>query len=93
MKTMIIDGKEITTNWIDKTQNAFDEDGNRIFDYEEYPYLPNRNYKNSKVLMAQWNETENQMFERLVASGYTKITFYRLSTRVRGITQLCAVCR
>ena len=39
------------------------------------------------------SETIEQMFNRLVEEGYTRITFYRMTTAVRGWNEIIAFCK
>lgn len=41
----------------------------------------------------QTKEGERKMFERLVAQGYSKITFYRTTTTIRGYYEIIAYCK
>ena len=42
---------------------------------------------------AMFGESDKDMLERLVADGYTKVTFYEMATSVRGYHKIYASCR
>lgn len=78
MKTMIIKGKEIKTN--------YNQEGNYTINNEG-------SYRYSTYYLNYGKETELEMLERLVEMGYTTITFKRSSTSVRGYYKTYAVVR
>lgn len=47
----------------------------------------------SMHLTKDCRESDTEMLERLVASGYRTITFYYTTTRVRGYYDLIAFCK
>ena len=38
-------------------------------------------------------ESDKEMFERLAKEGYSKITFYRITGRIRGYYEIVANCK
>lgn len=89
MRKMIIDGREIKTNY------------NEHFDYPMHN--GNSGFSTMCYESMQWvlrdgnkyksRESIDEMFERLVNSGYSRITFYRVTTRVRGLYDIIAFCK
>lgn len=80
MKKMIINGKEIKTNIIERGEcrNYSTADIERPTMYYE---------------RANFGECDTQMLKRLVEEGYTTITFYEMTTNVKGLHKLYAYCR
>ena len=80
MKKLNINGHEVLTNYPGG--------------WTGYP-IDSRSYshKNSTLcLTANSRETDKQMLERLAEKGYTRITFYETTTRVKGYHELIAYC-
>lgn len=78
MRKILVDGKEITTNYGEKGMNT-------LLTGDDLP-----NYvlctKNSK-------ESNEQFFKRLVSQGYTRIRFAEVTTRIRNFHDVVAYCR
>lgn len=78
MRKIIVDGKEITTNYGEKTMNNL-VSGDELQNYDMY----GKKYK----------ETNEDFFKRLIGYGYTRIRFGEVSTRIRGFHDVVAYCR
>lgn len=78
MKKILVDGKEITTNFGEKGMNT-------IVTGDDLPYyeLHTKNFK----------ESNDKFFKRLVSQGYTRIRFAEVSTRIRNFHDVVAYCR
>ena len=74
MKTMIINGKEIKTNY----------SANR---YSSLPNTINPNYSIPNGM------TLDEFLNKMVEKGYTKITFYTVTTCVRGYHNFYSNCK
>ena len=59
---------------------------------EEYRFSNGESKKTMKMELSYFGETDEEMLNRL-ADRYSKITFYYVSTRVRGIRELIAYCK
>ena len=69
MKTVIYDGREIKTNL----------GGN-------YPFCDGNDKKTMKMFICESiGETDEQMFKRIASKGYNRITFYYVTTRIKGL--------
>ena len=81
MKTITINGKEVRTNYRQSSLG--------------YPVLSRANSRKSMSLhiTKSCRETDEQMLERLAARGYSTITFYYTTTRVKGYYDLIAYCK
>lgn len=79
MKKLNINGHEVLTNYPGG--------------WTGYP-IDNKAYahKNSVAKYQKGHESDEQMLERLVSLGYTKIAFYETTTRVKGYHNLVAYC-
>lgn len=75
MHKMLVNGKEITTNFREKVNYAI-VDGNG-------------NYQGR----VQFGETEEDALNRLVNKGYTRITFYEVTTAIRGYHHILIRCK
>ena len=74
MKRVNVNGREVITNY-----GGY------------YPYSDGDNKKTMRmVLKEKFNETDREMLERLAGAGYTRITFYETTTRVRGLHEIIA---
>lgn len=78
MRKIIVDGKEIITNYGEKTMNNL-VSGDELPNYDMY----GKKYK----------ETNEDFFKRLIDYGYTRIRFGEVSTRIRGFHDVVAYCR
>lgn len=78
MRKIIIDGKEIVTNYGEKTM------GNLVSGND----LPNYVLESMK-----FRETKEDFFKRLIEHGYTRIRFGEVSTRIKGFHDVVAYCR
>lgn len=88
MKKILVNGKEITTNYNEQYN---------------YPITNGEKRKTMKMELMEWvlregdkyrsKETEKEMLDRLVAKGYTHIAFYRTTTCVRGLYDTIAYCK
>lgn len=66
---MIINGKEVKTN----------------YGKVNYPLWNGNDYPTTmRVMEIPLGESEESVLEQLVDKGYTKVTFYERTTRVRG---------
>ncbi len=59
-----------------------------------YPFTDG-NDKNTMTMHIKKSclESDKEMFERLAEQGYTRITFYRTATAVRGLYDTIAYCK
>lgn len=78
MRKIIIDGKEITTNYKEKGAERLVE-GDNLPNYDMY----SKNFK----------ENNEEFLKRLVKMGYTRIRFAETSTSIRGFHNVIAYCR
>lgn len=39
------------------------------------------------------SESPKEMYERLIEAGYTKISFYEVTTRIKGLHNIIAYCK
>ena len=78
MRKIIIDGKQIVTNYGEKTMNNL-VSGNDLPNHDMY--------------MRKSRETNEDFFKRLVEYGYTRIRFGEVSTRIRGFHDVVAYCQ
>lgn len=80
MKTMVINGREIKTNFRQS--------------FNGYPISDGNNKKTMSMhIQRSCREGDDEMLERLAAYGYKTITFYYTTTRVKGIYNLIAYCK
>lgn len=56
----------------------------------EYPLCNGEGRPGRYMVLKNLRESNKEFYERLVNSGYTKIGFYEVSTRVRGLHNLIA---
>lgn len=62
--------------------------------YKTYALCDGNNRKGwAMELKKNCRETDKEFFERLVSYGYTRISFYEVSTRVRGYHEVIAYCK
>lgn len=88
MRKIIIDGKEITTNYGCEGWNG-------------YPYSNGESKPSMVMKLPQLvsdgvylhKECAYDMLIRLTNEGYTRITFYETPTRVKGCHDLIAFCK
>lgn len=78
MKKILVEGKEITTNYGEKGMNTL-VTGDDLPNYELHT-------KNSK-------ESIERFLKRLVSYGYTRIRFAEVATRIRNFHDVVAYCR
>lgn len=78
MKKILVDGKEITTNFGEKGMSTL-VTGDDLPNYELY-------IKNFK-------ESNDQFLKRLVSQGYTRIRFAEVATRIKNYHDVVAYCR
>lgn len=79
MKKMIIDGREIKTNYRQSVNG--------------YPFSDGRAKKTMIAVYAFNQENDTELLHKLVARGYTTITFYWCTTRVKGYYNIMAYCK
>lgn len=79
MKKIIVNGKEVTTNYGE----------NGMYTLVTGNDLPNYTMELKKNII----ETDEEFLERLVENGYTRIRFALTSTRIRGYHNSIAYCR
>lgn len=77
MRKIIVDGKEIKTNYGEKSAEKL-VTGNDIEGYELYT-------RNSR-------ETNEEFLKRLIGYGYRKIRFAEVATRIRNFHDVVAYC-
>ena len=86
MRKMIIKGREVNTNF--GSDYPFDSgNGRKTMD------MHTPNWYNKEGQTYKIRETPAEMLERLAGYGYTKITFYNVSTAVRGYYDTIAYCK
>ena len=78
MKTMIVNGKEIKTNY-ESSEYA-------IWNGNDYP-------KTMKVFNVPFGKTTKDVLYELVEEGYTKIRFVEMTTCVRGYHKVYAFAK
>lgn len=78
MRKIIVDGKEITTNYREKTMHNL-VSGNDLPNYDFYTKY--------------FRESNEDFFKRLISYGYTRIRFGEVSTKIKGIHDTVAYCR
>ena len=78
MKAMTVNGREIKTNF------------NKMCNFPVYNGYGGTTMTYNRI---RSSETIEQMFNRLVEEGYTRITFYRMTTAVRGWNEIIAFCK
>ena len=88
MHKITVNGREIKTNYNE---------------HSNYPMSNGEDKVTMVMELAQWIlrdgckykslESDDDMFQRLVARGYKTITFYRTTTRVRGLYDIIAYCK
>ena len=62
--------------------------------FRSYPLCDGNNREGWRMkLKNDCRESNKEFFERLVAEGYTKISFYEVTTRVRGYHDVIAYCK
>ena len=90
MRKINVNGREITTNFGCQGWNG-------------YPYSNGEDKATMTMCLRKWvlsegdkyvhQESEEEMFNRLVSKGYTRITFYETTTNVKGLHDLIAFCK
>lgn len=78
MRKILVDGKEIITNFDEKGMDTL-VTGNNLPNYDLY-------CRESK-------ENNEEFLKRLVSYGYTRIRFAEVTTRIRGFHDVVAYCR
>ena len=76
MKIILVNGKEIKTNY-----------------KEKYSIGNGEATKTKDIAIMRFGENEEQMFNRLVAMGYTNITFKYSTTQIRGYYNIYALVK
>lgn len=80
MKKMTVKGVEVNTNYRQS--------------WNGYPFSNGNSKKTMSMHLAKnCRETDTEMLERLVDKGYTTVTFYYTTTRVKGYYNLIAFCK
>ena len=59
----------------------------------KYPFSDGNDKKTMVMQLSEWGESDEQMLHRLVKKGYRTVTFYYVTTRIRGYYKLIAYCR
>lgn len=88
MKKMVVNGREIKTNYKEHYEYPMHNGyGGTTMHYETLRWIKRdgQQYKSQ--------ESIDEMFQRLVNEGYTRITFYRMSTAIRGYNEIVAFCK
>lgn len=78
MRKIIVDGKEITTNYGEKTMH-------NLVSGDDLP--------NYDLCLKNFRESNEEFFKRLISEGYTRIRFGEISTRIKGFHETIAYCR
>lgn len=86
MKTININGREIKTNYGGNYPLYNGNSGNTMV-CEDMQWVLEDGCKYKSL------EGEEKMFQRLVDCGYSRITFYRVTTRIRGMYHIIALCK
>lgn len=59
-----------------------------------YPFCDGNDKKTMRMYISDSiRESDEEMFERIAKKGYTRITFYYTTTRIRGIYHLIAFAK
>ena len=87
MKKVTINGREITTNYYAREYSIDSGNGRATMTMCLRRWVLHEGEKYKSM------ETLKEMFERLVSDGYTKITFFRTTTAVRGLYDYIAYCK
>lgn len=58
-----------------------------------YPLCNGENREGWLMRLAEFRETPKEFYERLVKLGYTRISLYEVSTRIKGVHDLIAYCK
>lgn len=82
MRTVTVNGYEVYTNLKDYSQGYT----------TDYPMCDGNDKAHMKMRLLKWQETPKQALERL-APYYKRVTFYRVTTAVRGIYNTIAYCK
>lgn len=78
MRKILVDGKEIVTNYNEKTMENL-VSGDDLPNYDFYTKYS--------------NESKKDFLKRLISYGYTRIRFGEVSTRIRGFHEIVAYCK
>lgn len=78
MRKIMVDGKEITTNYGERGASTL-VTGDDLPNYE--------------LFVKDFKESTEQFLKRLVSYGYTRIRFAEVSTRIRNFHDVVAYCR
>lgn len=78
MTTMIVDGREVKTNY---------REGRYL-----YPFCNGDTREGWTMEIAEFNETPREIVERL-GKRYSRVSIYMVTTRVRGIYEYLAYCK
>lgn len=79
MNKIMVDGVEVTTNYPGGASG--------------YPYSDGNDKKTMKMILVNFQEREMDVIKRCVKNGYTRVTFYETTTRVRGYHKLLAFAK
>lgn len=82
----MVNGREITTNYGGNYSFYNGEDKKTMY-YENMQWVLEDGCKYKSL------EGEKKMFQRLVNEGYSRITFYYVTTRIRGYYETIAFCK
>ena len=88
MRKMMVNGKEIRTNYKEHNEYPMHNGyGGTTMYYEKLQWVKRdgEQYKSQECI--------DEMFNRLVEKGYSRITFYRMSTSIRGYNEVVAFCK
>lgn len=55
-----------------------------------YPVCDGNGRKGWTMKSQNFRETDKEFFDRLVGYGYTRISFYEVTTRIKGLHELIA---
>lgn len=61
--------------------------------YREKPSYPISNGNTNFDCQVGFGENDREVLERLVAQGYTRVTFYEVATAVRGYHKILVKCK
>lgn len=78
MRKITVDGKEIVTNYGEKTMH-------NLVSGDDLP--------NYDLCLKDFRESNEDFLKRLISYGYTRIRFGEVSTRIRGFHDIVAYCR
>lgn len=59
----------------------------------KYPFSDGNDKKTMVMELSNWDESAEEMLHRLVKKGYKTVTFYYVTTRVKGYHKRIAFCK